>query len=124
MTNEIKKAIETVKAYLDMDSDIDSEYLNAQRTIIKALEQQPSEKMSTLEYRNKLRDLFIKAHYVELLALIDFPTEQNFKTLNELIDKGWFVKENMYLQRPKGKELVGEANTDDSKRINLGGDNG
>lgn len=40
MTNELKKAIETVKAYLDMDSDVDSEYLNAQRTIIKALESQ------------------------------------------------------------------------------------
>ena len=38
MTNELKKAIETVKEYLDMDSDVDSEYLNAQRTIIKALE--------------------------------------------------------------------------------------
>lgn len=43
MTNEIKKAIETVKAYLDMDSDVDSEYLNAQRMIIQALEQQPCE---------------------------------------------------------------------------------
>lgn len=41
MTKELKKAIETVKAYLDMDSDINSEYLNAQRTIIQALEQQP-----------------------------------------------------------------------------------
>lgn len=40
MTNELKKAIEIVKAYLDMDSDVDSEYLNAQRTIIQALEQQ------------------------------------------------------------------------------------
>lgn len=40
MTNELKKAIETVKSYLDLDSDVDSEYLNAQRTIIQALEQQ------------------------------------------------------------------------------------
>jgi hypothetical protein len=40
MTDEIKKAIEIVKAYLDMDSDVDSEYLNAQRTIIQALEAQ------------------------------------------------------------------------------------
>lgn len=38
MTNELKKAIEIVKGYLDMDLDIDSEYLNAQRTIIQALE--------------------------------------------------------------------------------------
>lgn len=43
MTNELKKAIETIKAYLDLDSDIDNEYLNAQRTIIQAIEQQPSE---------------------------------------------------------------------------------
>lgn len=40
MTNELKKAIEIVKSYLDMDSDVDSEYLNAQRTIIQALESQ------------------------------------------------------------------------------------
>ena len=44
MTNEIKKAIEIVKAYLNMDSDVDSEYLNAQRTIIQALEAQPTDK--------------------------------------------------------------------------------
>ena len=43
MTNELKKAIEIVKAYLDIDSDVDSEYLNAQRTIIQALEAQPTE---------------------------------------------------------------------------------
>jgi hypothetical protein len=44
MTNELKKAIEIVKGYLDMDSDVDSEYLNAQRTIIQALETQPTDK--------------------------------------------------------------------------------
>ena len=43
MTHELKKAIEIVKAYLDMDSDVDSEYLNAQRTIIQALETQPTD---------------------------------------------------------------------------------
>lgn len=46
MTNELKQAIETVKEYLDMDSDVDSEYLNAQRTIIQALEAQPTDAVS------------------------------------------------------------------------------
>ena len=46
MTNELKKAIETVKEYLDIDSDVDSEYLNAQRTIIDALEAQPTDAVS------------------------------------------------------------------------------
>ena len=43
MTDKLKQAIETVKEYLDMDSDVDSEYLNAQRTIIQALEAQPTD---------------------------------------------------------------------------------
>ena len=50
MTNELKKAIETVKEYLDMDSDVDSEYLNAQRTIIQALESQPTDAKQDCEH--------------------------------------------------------------------------
>ena len=39
MTNE--EAIQILKQYLDMDSEVNSEYLEAQRMAIKALEQQP-----------------------------------------------------------------------------------
>ena len=52
MTNELKQAIDTVKSYLDMDSDVDSEYLNAQRTIINALETQPTDKCKGCYYND------------------------------------------------------------------------
>lgn len=39
MTNE--EAIQILKQYLDMDAEVKSEYLEAQRMAIKALEQEP-----------------------------------------------------------------------------------
>ena len=39
MTNE--KAIQILKQYLDMDAEVKSEYLEAQRKAIKSLEQEP-----------------------------------------------------------------------------------
>lgn len=41
MTNS--EAIQILKQYLDMDSEVKSEYLEAQRMAIKVLEQQSSE---------------------------------------------------------------------------------
>ena len=39
--NARQKAIQILKQYLDMDAEVKSEYLEAQRMAIKALEQEP-----------------------------------------------------------------------------------
>ena len=54
----IEEAIKILKQYLDMDSEVKSEYLEAQRMAIKVLEQQPCEdcisRQETIEWLKKV----------------------------------------------------------------------
>lgn len=84
MTNELKKAIETVKAYLDMDSDVDSEYLNAQRTIIQALELANK----ALEQTERIVNL-VKELHLEDVSQKDFDNMFYLQSVKEVKEEMW-----------------------------------